>query len=814
MNPVQQNLIPVNIEDEMRDSYIDYAMSVIIGRALPDVRDGLKPVHRRILYAMDELGLQWNKPFKKSARVVGDVLGKYHPHGDVAVYDSMIRMVQDFSLRYPLIDGQGNFGSVDGDAAAAMRYTEVRMAKIAQEMLVDIDKETVKFIPNFDDTLKEPEILPARIPNLLINGSSGIAVGMATNIPPHNLCEIIDGAILVLENPETTVDDLLQVIKGPDFPTSAYICGSSGIVEAYKTGRGKITLRARAQIERPKKSGKELIVITEIPYQVNKARLLESIAELMKEKKIEGISDLRDESDREGMRIVIELKKDEIPEIVLNQLYKHTQLQETFGIIMLAMVNGEPQVLNLKEMLFHFVEFRKEIVILRTRYDLKKAEERAHILGGLKTAVENIDEVVSIIKKSSSPAEASDKLMKRFPLTEIQAKEILEMRLQRLTALEREKLITEYQELLKTISKYKAILGSEELVKNLVKDELKEIKEKYGDERRTQIIEEESEINVEDLIREEDMAVTISHSGYIKRNPTSLYRSQRRGGKGKIGMITKEEDFVETLFVASTHSYILFFTNKGKVYWLKVHEIPQAGRAAKGRAIVNILNLSPDEKVCSFLPVKEFKDNKFVIMATKNGVVKKTNLDAFSNPRSTGIIAISIDEGDELVSTAITDGNKDILLALKNGNSIRFKEEDVRPTGRGARGVTGVSLEQGDEVVGMEVLSEGATILTVTENGYGKRTELDEYRCQRRGGKGIITIKTSERNGKVIGIMQVHEHDEVMIITSDGKVIRTEVNGIRVIGRNTQGVRLIDLEDNAKVVSIARIIEEEEGNGE
>ena len=816
MNPFQQNLVPTNIEDEMRDSYIDYAMSVIIGRALPDIRDGLKPVHRRILYAMDELGLQWNKPFKKSARIVGEVLGKYHPHGDSAVYDSMIRMVQDFSLRYPLINGQGNFGSVDGDAAAAMRYTEVRMAKITQELLIDIDKETVKFLPNFDDTLKEPEVLPARIPNLLINGSSGIAVGMATNIPPHNLKEIIDGAILVLDNPETTIDELMGVIKGPDFPTAAYICGSAGIRDALMTGRGKIIMRARAQIERPKKGGKDMIVITEIPYQVNKSRLLESIADLLRDKRIEGISDLRDESDREGMRIVIELKRDEIAEIILNQLYKHTQLQDTFGIIMLAMVNGEPRVLNIKDMLSHFIEFRKEVIILRTRYDLRKAEERAHILEGLKTAIENIDEVVSIIKKSSSPVEAKERLMKRFPLSDIQTKEILDMRLQRLTALEREKLIAEYQELLKIISKYKAILGSEELVKNIVKDELKEIKDKYGDERRTQIIEDEKEINIEDLIKEEDMVVTISHTGYIKRNPTSLFHSQKRGGKGKIGMTTKEEDFVEHLFVASTHSYILFFTNKGRVYWLKVHELPQAGRATKGRAIVNILTLAPDETVRSFMPVREFTEDKFVIMATKNGIMKKTELKAYSNPRSTGIIAISIDEGDELVSVGMTDGNKDILLAMKNGHSIRFNEEDVRDMGRSARGVKGVTLEEGDEVVGMEILSEGATALSVTENGYGKRTELDEYRRQSRGGKGIITIKTSDRNGKVVGVMQVRDNDDIMIITSDGKVIRTEVRGISVIGRNTQGVRLIDLEGNAKVVSIARLVEEdvEEGNGE
>ena len=814
MNPFQQNLVPTNIEDEMRDSYIDYAMSVIIGRALPDVRDGLKPVHRRILYAMDELGLQWNKPFKKSARIVGEVLGKYHPHGDTAVYDSMIRMVQDFSLRYPLIDGQGNFGSVDGDAAAAMRYTEVRMAKITQELLVDIDKETVKFLPNFDDTLKEPEVLPAKIPNLLINGSSGIAVGMATNIPPHNLNEIIVGAILVLDNPETTTDELLEVIKGPDFPTGAYICGSAGIREAYRTGKGKVTMRARAQIERPKKGGKDMIVITEIPYQVNKSRLLESIADLLRDKRIEGVSDLRDESDREGMRIVIELKRDEIPEIILNQLYKHTQLQDTFGIIMLSMVNGEPQILKIKDMLSYFIEFRKEVVILRTRYDLRKAEERAHILEGLKTAIENIDEVVSLIKKSSSPAEAKERLMKRFPLSEIQTKEILDMRLQRLTALERDKLIAEYQELLKTISKYKAILGSEELVKNIVKDELKEIKDKYGDERRTQIIENETEIDIEDLIKEEEMVVTISHTGYIKRNPTSLFRSQKRGGKGKIGMTTKEEDFVEHLFVASTHSYILFFTNKGRVHWLKVHELPQAGRATKGRAIVNILNLAPDETVRSFMPVREFTEDKFVIMATKNGIMKKTELKAFSNPRSTGIIAISIDEGDELVSVGMTDGNKDILLAMKNGHSIRFNEEDVRDMGRSARGVKGVTLEEGDEVVGMEILSEGATVLSVTENGYGKRTELDEYRRQSRGGKGIITIKTSDRNGKVVGVMQVRDNDDIMIITSDGKVIRTEVRGISLIGRNTQGVRLIDLEGNAKVVSIARLVEEDEDEGD
>ena len=803
------NLIPVNIEDEMRNSYIDYAMSVIVGRALPDVRDGLKPVHRRILYAMDGLGLEYNKPYKKSARIVGEVLGKYHPHGDNAVYDAMIRMVQDFSLRYPLVDGQGNFGSVDGDSAAAMRYTEVRMAKIAHDILLDIDKETVEFVPNFDDTLVEPVVLPSRIPNLLINGSAGIAVGMATNIPPHNLGEIIDATLAVLEKPDTTIDVLLKYVAGPDFPTGAYIYGRDGIVEAYRTGRGKVLMRGVISVEEQKKSGKSSIIITEIPYQVNKARLIEAIAGLVREKKIEGISDIRDESDREGMRIVIELKRDEFPEVVINNLYKHTQLQSTFGIIMLAMVNGEPKVLNLKEVIKCFIDFRKEVVVKRTRYDLRKAEERAHILEGLKTAVENIDEVVAIIKKAANPQQAKENLMKRFPLTEIQAKEILEMRLSRLTGLEREKIIEEYKALLKTISEYIAILSSEALVRDIVRNELNEVKDEYADARRTQIIEQTSDINIEDLIKEEEMVVTISHNGYIKRNALSVYRSQRRGGKGKTGMATREEDFVEYLFIASTHDYILFFSTKGKVYWIKVHELPELGLSAKGRAIVNLLNLEANEKVCASLPVKTFDSEHYIIMLTRHGICKKTTLDAFSHPRSGGIIALSLDEGDELVSVGLTDGKRDIFIGLKDGNSIRFNEEDVRSMGRNAMGVKAVTLSKGDAVIAMEVLDNANTILTVTENGFGKRTPVEEYRVQSRGGKGIITIKTSDRNGSVVGVKQVSNNDDLIIITADGKVIRMAVSDISVIGRNTQGIKLIDADKSSRVAGIAKIGKED-----
>ncbi|MBI5376405.1 MAG: DNA gyrase subunit A [Candidatus Schekmanbacteria bacterium] len=803
------NLIPVNIEDEMRNSYIDYAMSVIVGRALPDVRDGLKPVHRRILYAMDGLGLEYNKPYKKSARIVGEVLGKYHPHGDNAVYDAMIRMVQDFSLRYPLVDGQGNFGSVDGDSAAAMRYTEVRMAKIAHDILLDIDKETVEFVPNFDDTLVEPVVLPSRIPNLLINGSAGIAVGMATNIPPHNLGEIIDATLAVLENPDTTIDELLKYVAGPDFPTGAYIYGRDGIIEAYRTGRGKVLMRGVISVEEQKKSGRSSIIITEIPYQVNKARLIEAIAGLVREKKIEGISDIRDESDREGMRIVIELKRDEFPEVVINNLYKHTQLQSTFGIIMLAMVNGEPKVLNLKEVIKCFIDFRKEVVVKRTRYDLRKAEERAHILEGLKTAVENIDEVVAIIKKAANPQQAKENLIKRFPLSEIQAKEILEMRLSRLTGLEREKIIEEYKALLKTISEYIAILSSEALVRDIVRKELNEVKDEYADARRTQIIEQTSDINIEDLIKEEEMVVTISHNGYIKRNALSVYRSQRRGGKGKTGMATREEDFVEYLFIASTHDYILFFSTKGKVYWIKVHELPELGLSAKGRAIVNLLNLEANEKVCASLPVKTFDSEHYIIMLTRHGICKKTTLDAFSHPRSGGIIALSLDEGDELVSVGLTDGKKDIFIGLKDGNSIRFNEEDVRSMGRNAMGVKAVTLSKGDAVIAMEVLDNANTILTVTENGFGKRTPVEEYRVQSRGGKGIITIKTSDRNGSVVGVKQVSNNDDLIIITADGKVIRMAVSDISVIGRNTQGIKLIDADKSSHVAGIAKIGKED-----
>ena len=808
---VGEKKVPISIEEEMRTSYMDYAMSVIIGRALPDVRDGLKPVHRRVLYAMHEMGLNWNKPYKKSARVVGDVIGKYHPHGDAAVYDTVVRMAQDFSMRYPLIDGQGNFGSVDGDPPAAMRYTEVRMTKIAGEMLSDIDKNTVDFAPNYDGSLQEPVVLPARIPNLLINGAAGIAVGMATNIPPHNLKEIIDGLIMLIDNPHVDVPELMKVIKGPDFPTAGYIYGMKGIQDAYTRGRGIIQMRARAFIETHK--DKESIVITEIPFQVNKAKLIEDIAKLVRDKKVEGITEIRDESDREGMRIVIEIKRGEQSRIILNHLYKHTQLQNSYGIIFLALVHNQPKVLNLKELLQHFLFHRREVVIRRSQYELQKAEERAHILEGLKIALTNLDEVVHLIRNSRNPEEARQGLMGRFGLSQAQAQAILDMRLQRLTALEREKLEEEYRNLLEKISYLHSVLASDALVFQIIKDELLEIRREYGDPRRTEIIPEEKEISIEDLIGEEEMVITISHNGYIKRNPLTLYRSQRRGGKGTRGMEGRDEDFIEHLFVASTHDTILFFGDTGKVYSVKVHEIPQAGRLARGKAIVNLLPLDPDERITAFLPVAEFREDRYVIMATRNGIIKKTPLKAYSHVRSTGIKGILLDEGDRLIAVSETTGDEDILLSTHNGMAIRFSEREIRTIGRVGRGVKGIDLSEDDFLVGMAIVHDDSTILTVTEMGYGKRTRLSKYRVQGRGGRGIITIKTTRRNGKTVGALQVSEEDEIMLITLHGKIIRLRAKGIPVIGRNTQGVKLVDLEGDDRVISIALVAEKEE-NGE
>jgi DNA gyrase subunit A len=801
--------LAVNIEDEMRRSYMDYAMSVIIGRALPDIRDGLKPAHRRVLYAMYDLGNFFNKPYKKSARIVGDVIGKYHPHGDAAVYETIVRMAQSFSLRYPLVDGQGNFGSQDGDPAAAMRYTEVRMSEVAAELLADIEKETVDFLPNYDGTLQEPSILPAKIPNLLINGSSGIAVGMATNIPPHNLREVIDGIIAHMKNPAISADELLSIIPGPDFPTSGLIHGREGIREAYRTGRGTLQVRARAFTEKKGKGDKECIIVSELPYQVNKARLIEKIAELAQEKKIDGIADLRDESDREGIRIVIELKRDKIAQVILNQLYQRTQMQVTFGIIMLALVDNQPRILTLSDQLKHFVEYRKVVILRRTAYELKKAEHQAHILEGLKIALSNLDKIIALIRSSANPAAAKAGLMKQFKLSEIQAQAILEMKLQRLTALEREKIDEEYQEVTKLIKRLKEILAKEELVKEIIIEELSKIREKYGDDRRTEIVEKEAAINLEDMIVEEDMVVTISHNGYIKRNPISLYRSQRRGGKGVTGMTTRQEDFVEHLFVASTHSHILFFTNTGKVFWQKVYDLPQAGRAAMGKAIVNLLNLHAEEKIAAILAVREFEEEKHIVMATRKGLIKKTPLMAYSRPRTGGIIALSIDKDDELIAARVTDGNQDLLLGARKGKAIRFKETEARPMGRTARGVRGMSVGKDDEIIGMESIGEGATILTVTENGFGKRTNTSEYRIQGRGGLGIITIRTTERNGDVISMKQVTDQDDVMLITNHGKIIRMKIKGISVIGRNTQGVKLINVDKGEKVVGMARLAERE-----
>ncbi len=805
-------ILSVNIEDEMKKSYMEYAMSVIIGRALPDVRDGLKPVHRRVLFAMQDLGNVYNKPYKKSARVVGDVIGKYHPHGDTAVYDTIVRMAQDFSLRYPLIDGQGNFGSVDGDSAAAMRYTEIRMKKLASEMLTDIDKETVDFQPNYDDSLKEPTVMPTKIPNLLLNGSSGIAVGMATNIPPHNLAELVDGTIHLINNPSASVNDLMEFIKAPDFPTAGFIYGTQGIDSAYHTGRGVIKIRAKTVIETTNKGDRSSIIITELPYQVNKARLVEKIAELVNSKKVEGISDLRDESNRLGMRVVIQLKRGEVPQVIINKLIKHTQMQVSFGIIMLAIVNKRPMVLTLKEMLAYFIEHRKEVITRRCIYELRKAEEKAHILEGLKIALDNLDDVVETIKTSANPAEARDRLIFRFKMSMVQAQAVLDMKLQRLTGLEQEKILEEYKRIMAVIKHLKELLANERLVLEIIIGELKEIKANYADKRRTEVIHDTSILTIEDLIADEDMVITITRGGYIKRNPISVYRSQKRGGKGAIGAATKEEDIVDTLFIASAHQYILFFSDAGKVYWLKVHELPQASRTALGKAIVNLLNLSSGESIAAILPVKEFTEDKYILLATKNGTVKKTDLMAYSRPRSGGIIAITIEDGDGLIGAHITNGSQQVFLSTRTGKSIKFLEGDVRPTGRSAKGVRGIRLKAEDEVVSSAVIDieTDEKILTITENGYGKRTKISGYPVQKRSGQGVITIDTSRRNGMVVATLKVTDEDDLMIMSTSGKLIRMNCKEISVIGRNTKGVRVIKVGKGEKVVSAARIVEKEE----
>jgi DNA gyrase subunit A len=802
MSPERQ--APVPIEEEMRKSYLDYAMSVIVGRALPDIRDGLKPVHRRVLFAMHELGLNWNRAYKKSARVVGEVLGKYHPHGDAPVYEALVRMVQEFSLRYPLVDGQGNFGSIDGDPPAAMRYTEARLAKIAHELLADIEKDTVDFTPNFDESLQEPVVLPTKVPNLLVNGSAGIAVGMATNIPPHNLREVVDGLTKVIDNPDVTIDELMTVIPGPDFPTRGYIYGRGGIREAYTTGRGIITLRAKAHVEKMR-GGREAIIVTELPYQVNKATLIEKIGELIRDKKIEGISERRDESSREGIRIVLELGRGEMPQIVINQLYKHTPMQTTFGVIMLALVGRRPQVVNLKQMLQEFVAFRREVVTRRTKYDLARAEERAHILEGLRKAVDQLDLVIRLIRQAESPDAAKDALMRQLQLSEIQAKAILDMRLQRLTQLERHKIVADHEQTLALIADLKGILASEQRLLGIIKDELGALREEFGDERRTEILAETADLTIEDLLADEDMVVTITRSGYIKRTHVEAYRSQKRGGKGVTGMETKEEDIVEDLFVASTHSYLLFFTNKGRVHWLKVHEIPEGGRQAKGKAMANVLSLADGERVATCVPVRDFESGGYILFATKQGKVKKTELSAYSHPRAGGIVAITLETGDEVLGARRTDGQREVLLSTKQGMIIRFPEDEVRPMGRTAAGVRGIDVEEGDQVIAAETIKEGVTVLTVTERGYGKRTPIDEYRLQGRAGKGIIDIKTAGRNGSVVGMLQVREGDDILVVTTKGKIIRVHADEVTSQGRNTMGVRIIDLDAEDQVGNLARV---------
>ncbi len=802
--------IPVNIEEEMKRSYLDYSMSVIVGRALPDARDGLKPVHRRVLYSMYDQKNVWNRAYKKSARIVGDVIGKYHPHGDASVYDTIVRLAQDFSMRYPLVDGQGNFGSVDGDPAAAMRYTEIRMERIAGEMLEDIEKETVEFRPTYDESMEEPLVLPTKIPCLLMNGSSGIAVGMATNIPPHNLGELVDGLVALINDPDLTVEDLMGFIPGPDFPTSGIIYGKAGIRDAYRTGKGILHVRGRCLIERHARTDRESIVLTELPYMVNKAKLIERIAELVRNRRIEGIQDLRDESDKDGIRVVMDLKKDASADVLVRQLYKLTPMEISFGVINLALVNQQPRVLNLKELLEQFLSFRKTVITRRCIFELRKAEERAHILEGLRIALDHLDEVIALIRAAYKAETARSSLMEKFGLSEAQAQAILDMRLQRLTGLEIEKIVDEYNALIKEIARLREILGNEKLIYQMIQGELEEIKTQYADPRRTEIREAADQIEPEDLIVEEEMVVTVSNTGYIKRNPVTLYRAQLRGGKGKVGMATKEDDFVSKLFVASTHSYLLIFTSKGRVFWIKVHELPQAGRAAKGRSIVNLLQLQERETVHTSLVVREFSEDQYLVMATRKGIIKKSVLSAYSHPRAGGIIAIRLDDKDGLVGVEITDGEKDIVLGTRMGKLIRFSEKDARPVGRVSRGVQGIRLVGEDEVVGMEVVTPDATLLTVTENGYGKRTRTEEYRRQTRGGQGIITIKTDERNGQVVGMKQVTDEDQLIMVSSDGKIIRMKASQIPVIGRNTKGVRLIVLEERGKLVSFAKLEEKDE----
>ncbi|MEW7973361.1 MAG: DNA gyrase subunit A [Candidatus Thiodiazotropha endolucinida] len=838
MTEFAKEVLPVNLEDEMRQSYLDYAMSVIVGRALPDVRDGLKPVHRRVLYAMNELGNDWNKPYKKSARIVGDVIGKYHPHGDTAVYDTIVRMAQPFSMRYMLVDGQGNFGSVDGDSPAAMRYTEVRMARIAHTMLDDLDKETVDFVANYDETEREPAVLPARIPNLLVNGSAGIAVGMATNVPPHNITEVVDACIAVIDDPEIYIDQLMSHLPGPDFPTAGLINGASGIKEAYHTGRGRIYMRARTEIETDDSNGKQTIIVNELPYQVNKARLIEKIAESVKEKRIEGITELRDESDKDGMRIVIELRRGEVAEVVLNNLYQQTAMQSVFGINMVALVDGRPRLLNLKQLLEFFIRHRREVVTRRTLFELRKARDRAHVLEGQAVALANIDEVIQLIKQAANPAEAKSALLARYwqsetvesmlqragaastrpedlsdqfglteqgyRLTEVQAQAILDLRLHRLTGLEQDKIIKEYEELLDKIADLLDILGSPDRLMQVIREELLEIREQYGDERRTEIIENRLDLTLEDLITEEDVVVTLSHAGYAKAQPVSTYQAQRRGGKGKIATATKDEDFVDKLFVASTHDTILCFSNMGKVYWLKVYELPQAGRNARGKPIVNLLPLDEEEQINAILPVREYEANRYVFMATSSGTVKKTSLEAFSRPRANGIIAVDLRDGDKLVGVAITDGEQDILLFSSSGKAVRFSESKVRAMGRTACGVRGIRLEEEHQVVSLIVAAEG-DVLTVTENGYGKRTAIEEYPVHGRGGQGVISIQTSERNGTVVGAVQVVDEDEVMMISDGGTLVRNRVSEISQMGRNTQGVIMIRLSSDERLIGVERV---------
>ncbi len=820
MTEIAASKIPVNIEDEMKRSYMDYAMSVIIGRALPDVRDGLKPAHRRVLYGMRTMGLASNRAYRKCAKIVGEVMGNFHPHGDASIYDTLVRLAQEFNMRYPLVDGQGNFGSVDGDPPAAMRYTEARPEPIAEAMMADLDKETVDFVPNYDETTEEPTVLPTTFPNLLVNGSAGIAVGMATNIPPHNMREVIDGVIAAIEQrkPEAGAKDMrlravLNAIPGPDFPTGGYIVGREGIFQAYTTGRGAITVRAKTTIEESKKGDRVSIVVTEIPYQVNKKRLIENIAELVREKAIEGISDLRDESDREGMRIVIELRRGEVPEVVLNNLFKHTQLQVTFGIIMLAIAGGRPKVLPLIEVLDQFIEFRREVVRRRTEFELRKAEARAHILEGLRIALDHLDEVIKLIRGSKSPAEAREGLVTQFTLTVIQAQAILDMQLQRLTGLERQKILDELVELMKTIERLRAILSSDELLTQVVVTELKNVRDKYSDERRTVIIDESGEFRIEDLIADEDMAITVTNTGYIKRTAISTYRMQRRGGKGRIGMRTREEDFVSHLFVASTHAYIMIFSDRGRAYWLRVHEIPDVGPGGKGKAIANLVQMEEGERIAALLAVREWphgEGQQYVVMGTRKGVIKKTDLSLFSNPRAGGIIAMGVEEGDSVIAVELSDGAEQIFLGTRDGMAIRFDEKDVRAMGRTAYGVRGISLREGDEVVAMEVVRDTGTLLTVAQNGYGKRTEIGEYRLQSRGGIGIINIQTSDRNGKVAGIAYVNDDDQLMLISQQGMILRMRAGDIRTIGRATQGVRLIEMEEGDTVVSVAKLAEESE----